>query len=170
MKMQHLYLIILMVLSLSSVNKASAQANNTAPVLKISGEVTHPLALTVADLAKMKRITVNLKERDGKDHSYTGVSMLDVLNLAGVTTGSQLRGENLSKYMLAKCTDGYEVLFSLAEVDTAFTDRIMVLADESDGKPLPTNRGPFRLVVPGEKKPARSAYQINEFVISFAKE
>lgn len=147
-----------------------AQTNTEPPSIKVSGEVTKPLKLTAADLAKMKRVSVNLRDRDGKDHSFTGVSMPDILNLAGVTTGSQLRGENLSKYMLAKCADGYQVLFSLAEVDTAFNERIMILADESDGKPLPANRGPFRLVVPGEKKPARSCYQVIEFVIRFAKE
>ncbi len=163
---QYIVVILLFTCSLS----LSAQTNTEPPSIKISGEVTKALKLTVADLAKMKRTSVSLRDRDGKDHSYTGVSMPELLNLAGVTTGSQLRGENLSKYMLAKCSDGYQVLFSLAEVDTAFNERMMVLADESDGKPLPTNRGPFRLVVPGEKKPARSCYQVTEFVIRFAKE
>lgn len=37
--------------------------------------------------------------------------------------GKELRGENLSKYLLVKCADDYEVLFSLAELDSSFTNK-----------------------------------------------
>ena len=149
---------------------AHAQVKETQPILKVSGEVIKPLQLQTADLAKMKRTTVNLKDRDGNEHPYTGVPIAEILDLAGVTTGKQLRGENLTKYMLVKCADGYEVLFSLAELDSSFTDRTVILADSTEGKPLRSGKGPFRLVVPGEKKPARSSFQVTELVIRFAKE
>lgn len=148
-----------------SLHQASAQEAS----LSVTGEVTHPLQLTAAGLSKMKRTTVALKDRDGKEHKYTGVAIPEILDLAGVTTGKQLRGENLTKYMLVKCTDGYEVLFSLAELDSSFTDRTIILADQLEGGPLPAGKGPFRLVVPGEKKPARSSFQVTEFIIRFAK-
>jgi len=147
-----------------------AQVKEEQPVLKVDGEVAHPLKLTSADISKMNRVTVNLKDKDGKDHPYTGVPVLDILNMAGVTTGKQLRGENLTKYMMAKCADGYKVLFSLAELDTTFTSKMAILANELEGKPLPAGRGPFRLIMPGEGKPARSCFQVTEFVIKFAKD
>lgn len=147
-----------------------AQVKEGQPFVKVTGEVTKVLQLTTADLTAMKRVTIYLKDRDGNSHAYTGVEVQDILNLAGVTTGNQLRGENLAKYMLVKRADGYEVLFSLAELDTAFTDRRIILADNLEGKALPTRKGPFRLVVPGEKRPARSCFQVVEFVIRFAKE
>lgn len=140
------------------------------PVIKVSGEVTKPLQLHPADLANMKRVTVSMKDRDGNDHAYTGVPVEEILDMAGVTTGKQLRGENLTKYMLVKCGDGYEVLFSLAELDSSFTDRTVIIADESEGKPLPSGKGPFRLIVPGEKKPARCSFQVTELIIRYAKE
>lgn len=140
------------------------------PVIKVSGEVTKPLQLQASDLAKMKRTTVSMKDRDGNGHPYTGVPVTEILDQAGVTTGKRLRGENLTKYMLVKCADGYEVLFSLAELDSSFTDRTVIIADSSEGKPLPAGKGPFRLVVPGEKKPARSSFQVTELVIRWAKE
>lgn len=118
----------------------------------------------------MKRVTVSMKDRDGNEHAYTGVAVGEILEMAGVTTGKHLRGENLTKYMLVKCADGYEVLFSLAELDADFTDRTVIVADQSEGKPLPPGKGPFRLVVPGEKKPARCSFQVTELVIKFAKE
>jgi DMSO/TMAO reductase YedYZ molybdopterin-dependent catalytic subunit len=138
--------------------------------IKVTGEVTKSLTLYEADIAKMNKVAVTLTDRDGKDHSYKGVPVLDILNSAGVTTGKQLRGENLSKYVLVKCSDGYEVLFSLAEMDTAFNNKMIILATEADGKPIPDGKGPFRLVVPGEGRPARSCFQVVEFVVKFAKE
>lgn len=91
----------------------------------------------------MNKISVSLTDRDGKKHSYTGVLVLDILNHAGVTTGKQLRGENLTKYVMVKCADGYEVLFSLAELDTAFTNNMIILANELEGKPLRLVKGLF---------------------------
>ena len=78
--------------------------------IKVTGEVTKPVTLYEADIGKMNKVSVTLTDKDGKDHSYKGVPVLDLLNSAGVTTGKQLRGENLSKYVLVKCSDGYEVL------------------------------------------------------------
>jgi DMSO/TMAO reductase YedYZ molybdopterin-dependent catalytic subunit len=147
-----------------------AQVKDSVPSVKVSGEVTQALKLTVADIAKMPHINTSLKDRDGKTVSYSGVSVPDILTRAGVTINKQLRGENLAKYMLVKCADGYEVLFSLAEFDSSFTDKTITLADALEGKPLPAGKGPFRLVVPGEKKPARSCFQVTEFVIKFAKD
>lgn len=149
---------------------SNAQQNAFKHFVKVDGEVTKPLTLYSDDLAKMKRITVSMKERDGKAHSYAGAAIQEILELAGVTMGKQLRGENLTKYLLVKCSDGYEVLFSLAELDSSFTDRKVILAYESEGKPLSVNTGPFRLVVHGEKKPARSSLQVTELVIRFAKD
>jgi DMSO/TMAO reductase YedYZ molybdopterin-dependent catalytic subunit len=138
--------------------------------VKVSGEVTKELKLYEADIAKMNKTSVTLTDRDGKDHQYTGVPVLDIFNSAGVTTGKQLHGENLSKYVVVKCADGYTVLFSLAEMDTVFSKKMIILATQADGQPLPQGKGPFRLIVPGEGRPARSCHQVLEFVIKFAKD
>jgi len=140
-----------------------------AQTIHVEGEVTKKLELTKADLAKMKRTSATLKDKDGKEHIYSGVAVAEILHQAGVTTGPQLRGGNLSKFLLVTCADGYSVVFSLAELDDAFTDRVVILADEADGQALPLNRGPWRIVVPGEKKPARSCYRVTSFTIGFAK-
>ncbi|WPQ60704.1 molybdopterin-dependent oxidoreductase [Chitinophaga sancti] len=140
-----------------------------AQTIQVTGEVTKKLTLTKEDLAKMNRTTVTAKDKDGKDHTYKGVAIAEILTQAGVTTGAQLRGENLSKYLLVTCADGYAVVFSLAELDAAFTDKVVILADESDGQPLPADRGPWRIVVPGEKKPARSCYRVTTLNVGVAK-
>lgn len=139
-----------------------------AQTVHVSGEVSQPFDLTREALASMPRTTVISKDKDGKDHTYKGVAIAAILNKAGVTTGAQLKGANLAKYLLVGCADGYHVIFSLAELDAAFTDRVVILADEGDGQPLPADRGPYRLIVPGEKKPARSCYRVTSLKIAIA--
>lgn len=149
---------------------AYAQQNGSAGFsLQISGEVTKPLAIYADDLSGMKQTTVHLRERDGKDYAYTGVAIQQLLEMAGVTMGKQVHGNHLARYVLVKSADGYKVVFSLAELDTSFVNRTVILAWESEGKPLPANKGPFRLVVTGEKKPTRSSYQVTGLVIGSVK-
>lgn len=147
-----------------------AQVKDSIPYITVSGEVTKTLKLDATDLLKMEHKTVSAKNKSGKEISYSGVPVETILKLAGVTINKELHGENLAKYLLVKSADGYQVLFSLAELDSAFTDKVVILADESEGKPLAPGKGPFQLVVPGEKRPARSSSQVTEFVIRFAKE
>lgn len=133
--------------------------------LKVNGDVLHPLELSLSDLSNMPHKNASLKDKDGNTHIYSGVALQDILLKAGVPSGKELHGENLSKYLLVKCTDGYQVLFSLAELDPSIADKNIIVADSVDGKPLPEAKGPLRIVAEGEKKPARSSYQVASLVI-----
>ena len=148
---------------LSSVARAQTS-------ISVEGEVARPLKLTPTDIGRMKNVEVTAADRDGKEHRYSGVPVYEILQQAGVTLGPQLRGENMSKYLLVKSGDGYEVLFSLPEVDSTFASRVIILADKMDGQPLPAGKGPFRIVVPGEKKPARWIWEVTTMTVRFAKE
>lgn len=133
--------------------------------LKVSGEVPRPLELSLADLSKMPRKEASLKDKDGSVHVYRGVAVQDILAKAGAPSGKELHGENISKYLLAKCKDGYQVLFSLAELDASIADKNVIVADTMDGKSLAESKGPLRIVAEGEKKPARSSYQVESLVV-----
>ncbi len=137
--------------------------------IKVSGEVTTPLDLKLADLNQFTQTEVTRKDKDGKDHTYSGVILSTILQKAGVTLGKDLRGKNLTKYVQVEATDGYQVVFALAELDKDFTDRIIILADKIDGKPLLPADGPFRIIVQDEKKPARCIKQVTAIKIQFAK-
>lgn len=136
--------------------------------LNISGEVGRPLKLTQADLAKLLRHTERAKDHDGVEAAFAGVALVDVLRLAGVTLGEQLRGKTLTTYLLVKAADGYQVVFALAELDPGFTDRVIFLADRRDGQPLSTAEGPFRIIVPGEKRHARWVRQVTTLTVLHA--
>jgi DMSO/TMAO reductase YedYZ molybdopterin-dependent catalytic subunit len=140
-----------------------------AQTLTIAGEVTKPLTLQGADLKAMPHTEVTVKERDGKDHRYSGVSLIELLKQAGVTVCSELRGKNLTKYVLIRANDGYEVLFALAELDPEFTTRTILLADSVDGAALLAGTGPYRIVIPDEKKPTRWVREVKAIEIQFAK-
>jgi hypothetical protein len=52
--------------------------------------------------------------------------------------------------------DGYQVTFTLGELDPQFGNESILVADKRDGKPLPDKQGPFRLVCPNDHEGARS--------------
>lgn len=145
-----------------------AQTTKEATV-KISGEVSTPFDLKLADLAQYTQTEVVRKDRDGKDHTYTGVLLSAILQKAGATMGKDLKGENLTKFATIEASDGYQVIFALAELDKDFTDRQIILATKIDGQPLALADGPFRVIVEGEKKPARCIKQVTAIKVAFAK-
>ncbi len=162
----HCFIVFLICLPLTFY----AQIATSKATVKVSGEVTKPLLLTREDLSKMTRTTATLKDHDGKNVPYSGVAVQQILELAGVTIGNQLRGKNLAKYLLVKSSDGYEVVFSLAELDKGFNDKLVILADKTNGSDLPVDKGSFRIIVQGEKVPARSSFQVTELIVKFAKD
>ena len=67
--------------------------------------------------------------------------------------------------MLAKAHDGYQVVFTLGEIDPAFGNEQIIVADKRDGKPLFGYQGPFRLVCPNDKAGARSVRMLETLEI-----
>ena len=71
-----------------------------------------------------------------------------------------MKGPQLTQALLIEASDGYKVVFALAEIDPGFATREILLADKRDGKPLDEKQGPFRIVAPGDKRPPRWIRQI----------
>jgi DMSO/TMAO reductase YedYZ molybdopterin-dependent catalytic subunit len=140
-----------------------------AQSVKITGEVTTPFDVKLADMPQLPQTNVVRKDKDGNDHTYSGVILSTLLQKAGVTLDKDLKGENLTKYVLVEASDGYMVAFALAELDKDFTDRNIILASMMDGKPLPKGDGPFRIIVQDEKRPARCIKQVTGIKVGFAK-
>ena len=130
-------------------------AQDAQSSIQVAGDIKQPLTLTADDLSKMARATVRTMN-NGMETVYEGVWLHEVLKRAGVPQGNELRGKALSTYVLAQAQDGYQVVFSLGELDPAFIDNEILLADTANGKPLFGAQGRFRLVVPKDKPGARS--------------
>ena len=145
--------------------KTIATSQTTAPsgsstLVEVGGDVAHPHAWTAAEFAKLPQVTVRAKGHDGVESAFQGVPLIELLAKAGVPTGKELRGKALSLSVVVEATDGYRVVFALAELDREFTDRVILLADRRDDKPLPAQTGPLQVIVPGEKKHARWVRQV----------
>ena len=124
--------------------------------LAISGEVTKPLQLSLADLSAMPHKSLKVTNpHDQKQEAYEGVPLADLLKLAGAAQGEQLRGTAMATYVLVEAADGYRVVFSLAELDPGIEDSNVLVADKVDGHALDGKIGPLRLIAPLDKRPAR---------------
>lgn len=148
---------------LSAICAALAWAQT--PAIAVSGDIATALTLKADDLAKMPRETATIPDPRGNKVVYEGVSLREILKQAGAPMGKDLRGKVLTTYILAKARDGYEVMFTLGEIDADFGNESILVADKRDGKPLEGNQGPFRLVCPNDKEGARSVRMLESLEV-----
>ena len=140
---------------LLALSPASGQTANGELRVFVSAD-TAPLVLTSDDLKKMPRkILVVTNPHEKKQETYEGVPLEEILRRAGAPQGDKLRGPVMASYVIAEADDGYRVVFSLAELDSGILDSEILVADTMDHAALPVKVGPFRLVAPHEKRPAR---------------
>jgi hypothetical protein len=135
-------------------------------ILMLQGVVAHSQQLTIqnadgkqtimsrADLEALPNVKLQASAHD-VSASFEGVTLKSVLEKAGVGFGETLRGKRLASCLVAEATDGYRVVIALPEMDPAFTDKQIILAFLKNGKPLDEKEGPYRIVIPDEKRPAR---------------
>ena len=76
-----------------------------------------------------------------------------------------MRGKRLASCLLVEAADGYRAVIALPELDPDFTDKQVVLAYLQDGKPIDEKAGPYRVVVPDEKRMARWMRQVTKLKI-----
>ena len=77
-----------------------------------------------------------------------------------------MKGKRLASCLLVEAADGYRVVIALPEIDEAFTDKQFLLALLKDGKPLDDKQGPYRIVIPEEKRMARWVRQVTALKIA----
>ena len=146
-------------LALAAGHVSAARAQAPAPAQEqsfvVAGDVTQPLTVSATDLKAMPRTTVTVTE-EGREIKYEGVLVGELLKRAGAPVGRDLSGKAVATYVRASAKDGYQVVFSLAEMDPGFTSNDIIVADTIDGKPLFDYQGPFRIVAPHDKRGARS--------------
>ncbi|HEV3345002.1 MAG TPA: molybdopterin-dependent oxidoreductase [Pirellulales bacterium] len=139
---------------------ASAQTSeqdNRSLTIRNWTEATVVMTSEVWD--KLPRTSVKVPTQEGET-TYEGVLMAELLKLVKAPLGKELRGKMLARYVLVKAADDYRVVFALPEVDPESTTQVVLVADRRDGKPLDAKEGPYRLVVPAEKKHARWVRQV----------
>jgi hypothetical protein len=140
----------------------------TAPLqcqqLTIQAEAGKQSVLSRADIEALPRIRITTGASDAPV-TYDAVTLNILLEKTGIMFGESLRGKRLASCLLVQGADGYRVVIALPEVDPAFTDKQIALAFLRNGKPLDQKEGPYRIVIPSEKRMARWVRQVTALKI-----
>ena len=122
--------------------------------LTIQTESGKQTVLSRSDIESMPHVKVTT-HGSGSSATFEGVALRAVLEKAGVEFGHSMRGKLLASCLLVEAADGYRAVIALPELDPDFTDKQVVLAYLQDGRPLDEKSGPYRIVIPEEKRMAR---------------
>jgi len=124
----------------------------TSTSLTLAGNVAHPGNYTLAGLQALPSTTETIS-----GDTYTGVPLWNLLSPNTSNISNQ--------YVLASGTDGYEVLYSLAELDPA-------LGAPQDLVPYADNQGQFpsdgfaRIIIPGDNHAGRYVSNLNSIEVA----
>lgn len=145
---------------LTGLLACAAQPAAAQVLLTIDRPSGDPIALTAADLAAMPRSTA-ARDDHGRRIACEGVALTALLARAGLPSGNDVRGPALTTLVVATARDDYRVAFTLGELDPALGNTAALVADRCDGQPLDAQAGPLRLIVPDDRRGARSVRQLH---------
>jgi len=142
-----------------------------APLRGVTVEVEGGKALKMMapDLAKLPRIEIKARDHDGVERTFSGFELRHLLLQGGAKLGKDLKGPAIAQFLIVEAADGYHAVYSLTELDPDFSDKLVILADTQDGKPLSDANGPWQVVATNEKKHARWVRQVTALKVRIAK-
>jgi beta-aspartyl-peptidase (threonine type) len=139
--------------------------------LQLRGELPRPGALALGELQQVGAVQARFTEH-GQAHEVRGVPLDKVLASRGFAPGkmgkSVAPAEKRPGYKLAAiagAADGFQAVFTLAELSEAMGGTRALVVWEMDGQPLAADRGPLRLVVTTDREPSRSVYQLESIEV-----
>jgi hypothetical protein len=140
----------------------------SSQTVALRGPAGESRTLTAADLAGLPHDQVVLPSEHGPARTYAGVPLTLLLQSVGAPAGKMLRGPAMADVVVVAASDGYRVALALAETDPGVRAQKILLADTADGAPLGADDGPFRLVVGGDLRAARSARMVTSITVETA--
>ena len=149
--------------------KEPENQNASFVTLAVTVEGGKSSKVTVADFAKLPHKELKAKDHDGVEATYSGVELREILAASGAKFGKDLKGPMVAQYLVVEAADGYHAVYSLTELDPDFADKVVILADKKDGKPLDAKNGTYQVIASGEKKHARWVRQVTALYVRLAK-
>jgi DMSO/TMAO reductase YedYZ molybdopterin-dependent catalytic subunit len=138
---------------------AAAAPNYTPAETLIIGPTGKRIVITPKLLEGLDRAGATMINH-GASHTYEGVRLTELLRLVDAPTGARIHADADRDYLVVTGGDGFRAVYSLAETDGSVQRHPVILADKMDGAPLIAHDAPYRLVVDGDQKPARSVYAV----------
>jgi hypothetical protein len=147
-------LVALAAVALAAVAMSSAP-RAAPPAVSVIGEDGKTLMFSAQDLDALPQASATISH-DGKSYGLKGALLYEVLKKAGAPLDAAMRGAALSDVVIVSAADGYVVTLALSDLEPSIRPGKVILADATaEGAPLGRD-GPFRLVIDGDLKPARS--------------
>ena len=145
----------------------SAPARAEAPpLLVVNGDLPQSGGLSLAQIQALGPLTVPF-DIHGARHTALGVPLGKVLARFGFAPGPMGKGvaptekrNGFRRVVVASAPDGFQAVFSGAEISPEIGATQALVVWQVDGKPLPDDTGPLRLVVPTDKEPSRALHQL----------
>lgn len=136
----------------------------------LNGAVANPATFSLTDLPgslPATTVTVNSQSGDGKlpGTTFTGVSLWDLLNQAGILTDPTIKNDILGKYVVATGSDGYAAVFSLGELDPKFGNQPDLVAYANALGTTLGSDGFARIVVPDDVKGGRYVSNLTSLTV-----
>lgn len=145
----------------------AAPAACAEPTFEIVGLDGQSRTIGIAELEQLEPKELTVPDPHTKEPArYRGVELTKVLSLAGVPFDRPLRGPLLVAQVRVEAADGYRVGFSLPELDPRTGSTEVRLAYRLGGEPLGPELGPFRLVVPTDRRGARWVRQLTRLTVT----
>ncbi|HEX7252437.1 MAG TPA: hypothetical protein VF376_06110 [Thermoanaerobaculia bacterium] len=136
----------------------------SAPTLRMPGQAAR--AVEPAALLGSDRSDVKVEDGKGGATVYGGLPLLAVLEKNGLDLKDMNAERKVAPaIVVATARDGYTVVFSVGELLLHRSDPKVYLVAEKSGAALPSNEGPVRLIVVGQR--ARSAYGLAQIELKY---
>ena len=131
----------------------------TAQTLKVGLPDGHSVTLAREELRRLARDTVPYAGHAKTPTQYIAVSVQSLLRHVGVMVDS-VRGPRTTWVVIATATDSFRTTFSLGELAESLGPTRAWLAIGTTAGELPVAEGPYRLVIPTDKRPSRGARMV----------
>lgn len=138
----------------------------TADGLLVTGALPRTGTLSRSELEAIGTVDGHWTHRE-KEHSFRGAPLDAVLIHMGFERGDMgpelpksEKAAGWKKVVVATAADGFEAVFSCAELMPSMGPTRAFVVWEMDGAPLPADQGPLRLLVTTDKEGSRSPYAL----------
>jgi len=142
-----------------------------SPAVEVTGALPKRGALELKDLEAMKPEKATWTDH-GKSQEMEGVPLAKILAAFGYEVGPMGKDvapaekrPGFKKVVVVTARDGFQAVFSCAELSDEIGATRALLVWKADGKPLPPEQGPIRLVVPTDKEASRSAWAVQKIEV-----
>lgn len=149
--------------TLLAVWPVPAQTAHYAPRFRLNGEVMTPQTYSLPLLQSLPFTKLDVFFLTGSGPVgaiYTGVLLWDLLTKAGVVTDPTVKNDILRKRVTVTGSDGYQVVFSVGELDPMFGGEQVIAAYAQNGQPITGTSGFAQVVVPGDKAGGRYVFSV----------